>query len=446
MVYRCDFTGETRETRLENKMPAFSSAEHEQIVSKCTACGVCAAKCPVVGRLGLTGGDPKTVQEAVTRCLQTGEPTDIAYQRAFSCMSCFKCVFRVCPEGLNPMKTNEVVKALYRRRSPEVLPPEALDVERPDRPGDARRVLAALQTTEAEFRRIFAKPDKSRAEYVFFPGCNVYAQPHLLLDALDVIDRLGEDVVLLPGLDDCCGDGALFFGDPRAASEYAKRLTDRIAAFAPKAVLFWCPTCLCRFGISYKSHWALPFEVVSFPRFLADRLDLLSLKSPIRKTVTLHEACKAAYTGMDLNGVRDILAGVSGIELIEMPRSGKKAACCGSGAASWFPGIFSDILDERLAEAEKTGAADLIDVCHFCHEVFLHRTSEAPFAVRNYISVVAEAAGLEPRTDEFGHSCRKADAETIMAKLEQTASAALFSRERIMEVLTVRCGFEINEQ
>ena len=47
---------------------------------------------------------------------------------------------------------------------------------------------------------------------------------------------------------------------------------------------------------------------------------------------TLHEPCKVALTGLDLEGPRPLLAQVPGLELVEMPRTGAEAPCCGSGA------------------------------------------------------------------------------------------------------------------
>jgi Fe-S oxidoreductase len=55
------------------------------------------------------------------------------------------------------------------------------------------------------------------------------------------------------------------------------------------------------------------------------------------ETVTVHEACKTALTGLDPVGPRDILEAL-GRRIVEMPRHGARAACCGSGAVEWHPG------------------------------------------------------------------------------------------------------------
>jgi Fe-S oxidoreductase len=72
--------------------------------------------------------------------------------------------------------------------------------------------------------------------------------------------------------------------------------------------------------------------MMSFPQFLGKHMDTLSFQNKISKTVTLHEACKSAFTGLDLTGARDVLQKLPGVDLVEMPRHGKKTVCCGSGA------------------------------------------------------------------------------------------------------------------
>jgi hypothetical protein len=41
--------------------------------------------------------------------------------------------------------------------------------------------------------------DKQHARYVLFPGCNVYFQPELILNALDIMDAVGDDYAFVPG-------------------------------------------------------------------------------------------------------------------------------------------------------------------------------------------------------------------------------------------------------
>jgi Fe-S oxidoreductase len=176
--------------------------------------------------------------------------------------------------------------------------------------------------------------------------------------------------------------------------------------------------------------------MMSFPQFLAQHMDALSWESKIEKTVTLHEACKSAFTGLDLTGARDVLQKLPGINLVEMPRHGKKTVCCGSGAEAFFPNSFKTIRDDRLAEARQTGADILVDVCHHCHNVFCGHESEYGFEVKNYAALVAEALGIA-REDKFKKYKQWGDLDRILGDVEKNSSisALPFSREKIIEVL-----------
>ncbi len=152
--------------------------------------------------------------------------------------------------------------------------------------------------------------------------------------------------------------------------------------------------------------------------------------------MTLHEACKAAFTGLDLTGARQILQKLPGVDLIEMPRHGERTVCCGSGAEAYFPSSFKSVRDDRLAEARQTGADVLVDVCHHCHNVFCDHEYEYGFTVKNYASLVAEALGIS-REDKFKKYKQWGDLKRIMNDVEENAtiSAMTFSREKIIKAL-----------
>jgi hypothetical protein len=174
--------------------------------------------------------------------------------------------------------------------------------------------------------------------------------------------------------------------------------------------------------------------MMSFPQLLAQNMDMLSFKNKIEKTVTLHEACKVAFTGLDPTGAREVLHGLPGVNLIEMPRHGKGTVCCGSGAETFFPKSFETVRDDRLAEASQTGADILVDVCHHCHNVFCDHESPYGFEVRNYASLVAAALGIE-REDKFKKYKQWGDLNRILDDAQEYSEISPFSQEKIIAVL-----------
>ena len=123
-------------------------------------------------------------------------------------MECFKCAAGICPEGLNPLLINEWIKGAAISRG--LAETAYRDAGEPD---SDQRVLASVLVGPTDYRRITTGSGNIGARTLFFPGCNVYFQPDKILDALDILDAIDDDVAFLPGLDHCCGDNGLFFGD-----------------------------------------------------------------------------------------------------------------------------------------------------------------------------------------------------------------------------------------
>ena len=404
-------------------------SEKQRYLDSCTLCGLCADQCPVLPFTNARDASSQDIQEAVHQFMADGQPSDWTYTKAFACMECFKCTADMCPEDLNPMLVNELIKGIYIENGWAKKVYE--DAAAPD---STHRVLASVQVSAADYRRITTISEKKTARYVFFPGCNVYFQPEKLLCALDIMDAITDDYAFLPGLDFCCGDSLYFMGDTDTGGERSAALVDKIASFQPEAVVLWCPTCQCRFDKTIAHAMDLPFKVLSFPQFLAANMDRLPLTDAAAGTVTLHDPCKSAYTGVDLNGTRDVLRQLPGVVLKEMERHGPEAACCGSGAICYFPQSDSAIREERLEEAARTGAERLVAVCHYCNQTFAAEETRFNFTVTNYVNLVAEAMGIG-REDRFKKYTHWGDLERILADVEPFIAESPFARERICEVL-----------
>ena len=173
---------------------------------------------------------------------------------------------------------------------------------------------------------------------------------------------------------------------------------------------------------------------MSFPQFLAIHMDSLSFKKQLRKTVTLHEACKAAFTGLDLTGAREVLQNIPGVKLLEMPRHGKDTVCCGSGAEDYFQNSFEAIRDDRMMEASQTKAAVLANVCHHCHNVLVGKEDKYNYSVKNYVSLAAEALGIE-REDTFKKYKQMKNIDDILEDIDKSIDKSTFTREQIIEAL-----------
>lgn len=407
----------------------YYNEQRKKILADCTSCGLCVQKCPVIKNTKLKDVPAADIQQDVLAFLHEGIKKDTVYPKAFACMECFQCVNNFCPQGLTPLNINEIIKWDYRRNG--MLENSFQD---PRDPEAAQRVLASIQVSRDEYQKILTPTNKEKAKYVFFPGCNVYFQPEKILTALDIINLITADYAFVPGLDYCCGDVSLYSGYVEKGGEAAEKLGAKLASYQPETVIFWCPTCLCRFQETLSLVHELPFNIISFPQFLSQNIDKLPFKKRIEKKVTLHEACKAAYTGADLNGPRDLLRKIPGVDLVEMLRHGKNTACCGSGALDFFPEVLGKIRDERLNEAALTKAEILVDICQSCHSIFISEEAQHNFSIVNYVSLVGEALGIE-REDKYKKYKQWGDIEKILEDAKKFCKASPYSSMQIINAL-----------
>jgi len=407
----------------------YYAKEKQRFLEDCTCCGICAEGCPILPYTDVRDISPEDIQNGVYDFIDSGIPNNLAYTKAFACMECFKCTAGMCPEGLNPMLINELIKGEYIAKG---LANKAYsDARRSD---SVHRVLASIQVSASDYQRITTPSAKSRARYVFFPGCNVYFQPEKILNALDIMDAIGDDYAFLPGLDYCCGDGVLFLGEVHEGTKRAEELIAAIAGFQAEAAVLWCPTCQCRLAKGIAPAMDIPFNIISFPQYLAANMSKLSLTDASAGTVTLHEACKSAYTGVDRDGPREVLQQVPGVTLKEMEHHGRETMCCGSGAICWFPESCARIRKERLQDAAQTGAERLVTVCHYCNQIFVAEEPCYDFSVTNYVNLITEAMGIR-REDRFKKYILWGDMERIVKDAEDHIAESPFERERIIDVV-----------
>lgn len=112
--------------------------------------------------------------------------------------------------------------------------------------------------------------------------------------------------------------------------------------------------------------------------------------------------------------------------MIEMPRHGLNTACCGSSAMDFFENSMEMIRDERLQEAEETGADILIDICQTCHNIFAKEELKHSFEITNYGSLLSEALGIE-REDKYKKYKQWGSLERILTDAQEFITQSQYS-------------------
>jgi iron-sulfur cluster protein len=397
---------------LDNGRSALADSPHCRDALRCIKCGACANVCPVYQTVG--GHVFGHIYISAIGIILTAffHGLDKAAEIVRACIGCRACV-AICPsqidlesiilhlrevvgdeEGIGAGKTLVFKKVMRNRKLFHSLIRAASLLQKPVTRGERTirhlpmffssltewRTLPAI--AEKPLRDIFSsipqKVEKPRYRIAFFGGCaNDFLYPELGRDLVKVMNHLGVEV-FYPQEQNCCGIPALYSGDRETAVELAEQNVAAMLEGNPDYVLTTCPTCSMALQRDFVDHlrdnpvWAEKAERLSSitmdaAKFIADVLDAADafkgMADPVK--VTYHDSCHLKRGAGVWQQPRQLLA-ASGREVVEMAHADR---CCGFGGSYSFtshPNIARNILADKVADIEKTGAACVAMDCPGC--------------------------------------------------------------------------------
>jgi hypothetical protein len=153
-----------------------------------------------------------------------------------------------------------------------------------------------------------------------------------------------------------------------------------------------CPHCFNTLGNEYPDFGGR-YEVMHHTELLAElvRDGRIEPKTGDAQ-ITYHDSCYLARHNDVMADPRQLVEAVG--TPVEMERSGKRTFCCGAGGAHmWMEERGSAINEERVRQADETGAETLAVACPFC-TVMLDdgvRTSGSKLRVADVATLLAES-------------------------------------------------------
>jgi Fe-S oxidoreductase len=261
----------------------------------------------------------------------------------------------------------------------------------------AIRLMAAMQLLPAELDRLLRPPPPRDVPVVFYLGCNAIRTPHVLFNAMYVLDALEIDYEVVGGPAACCGIiHSKWEGKIGAGGKVTDGSLDRFASFRPQKVLNWCPSCLLHVGETLAGFRQTSFDFDHVTTFLVEQEAALRrrLTTPVELRVLLH-----VHEGMaDLGeNVRRLLAGVPGLTIVDTVA--ETGYTCGGSGADRSPALKAAQRAETVARA---GAADidaLVTLYHGCHMQLAAAGRQHGFKVVNFTDLLVRGLGGTPRED-----------------------------------------------
>ncbi|MBW1787282.1 MAG: (Fe-S)-binding protein [Deltaproteobacteria bacterium] len=330
---------------------------------RCFQCGLCDAVCPWnrVRSFSMR----KIVREA------TFGLTEIESEDIWRCTTCGRCP-QQCPRDVRQIDSGIALRRIATEY--QVFPPSV----KPVATAAASLVgegnpLSEQRKSRADWAKgLSVKTFTEEMEVLYFPGCYLCYDPRLKKVAgatAHILKRAGVDFGILGDKESCCGESIRKTGEEdlfrRLARENIKTFIDN----GVKKILVSSPHCYHTFKNEYPE-FMVNFEVVHLSQYLFELINdgRIELKNAYGKKVTYHDPCYLGRHNDIYDEPREVLKGVPGLELNEMPDSRVDSLCCGGGGGRiWMETPkgerFSDL---RLEQALGVGAEVLVTSCPYC--------------------------------------------------------------------------------
>ena len=408
-------------------------------IAQCNRCGFCQAGCPVFRTTGSEHSLGRG-RQAVARALILGhmELTPEVAHALEDCLLCRGCTAHCFPA----IKTDETVLAIRhayikRHGQPrwqsflfrEILAHSkrletagrmALWAKRhgltklAEKSGMLRLVDPRFQKVDQVLPAMGGKgflrgnqaqvpqPREVKHRIGYFASCGMsFEFPEAVAATLRVLARNGCATTIMDNT--CCGRPAHSYGDLDTAKDIARKNIDRMSIEAEglEAIVSDCGSCsthLKDYGAMLKDDpayrdkaAALSQKIRSFSEYLA----AIGIEAPgaLAGTVTYHDPCHLSNRFAKITAQpRKLLKSVPGLTFKELPESDW---CCGAAGSYTFlhHEEASGVLDRKMNNVKKTGAATLVTECPSCmmHLGYGARKNGLELEVRHVSQVLDDA-------------------------------------------------------
>jgi heterodisulfide reductase subunit D len=189
------------------------------------------------------------------------------------------------------------------------------------------------------------------------------------------------EVAFLADEEWCCGILQYLNGNLEQSKELANHNLEAIDQAGAKRVITTCAGCYRALTSTYPhiTGKELPFQVLHISQYLAHLLaeKKLAFMKKVNTTATYHDPCHLGRLSKVYEDPRTVIKHIPGLTFKEMKRIKEQAWCCGAGEETVslaYPKLAATIGNERIRQAEQTGATSIITTCPHCNTA-LNRAS-----------------------------------------------------------------------
>jgi heterodisulfide reductase subunit D len=240
-------------------------------------------------------------------------------------------------------------------------------------------------------------------EVLYFVGCTASFDINVKevgINTVNIFEAIGLRYGILGNEEKCCGSVLLRIGDRdfQRLAEYNIRLFNSLGM---KILVTSCAGCYRTIKFDYPKVGKLNMEVLHTSELLARLIEdqRLKLERDVPLRVTYHDPCHLGRHSNVYEAPRSILRAIPGLDFVEMSRVRELSRCCGAGGGlkAGFPDIQNKMAQERVRDAEKTGADRLVSTCPFCYQGLQIGANalRARVRVTDITELIAQSMGLK---------------------------------------------------
>ena len=330
---------------------------YEFEMNKCYGCDLCDDACPV--RL-FNAGDKLNIIYNSWNNEDDGVPL-------YSCLTCTACT-NACPQLVDYDSYVDIRRSLIVGGPAAEIPHTVLQA-----------VLAAEaeDETDVDFVSVEDYPIDSNIGY--YPGCVDYLDQEMVFSHLNegemnlgettnaaftLFEEMGSDVSYL-GRDflKCCGHDQKWQGLDEVFNKLKSYNQKKIEASGIDTLVSSCAECFRTFARDYELEGV---KVMHTTEFLIENGFDMEMKAENDLTVTYHDPCRLGRQMGIYEEPRQLVAGVEGVELVEMEHHGEDAMCCGVSSMMSCNENARALRVSRMEEIRNTGADMMITACPKC--------------------------------------------------------------------------------
>ena len=328
----------------------------------CLDCGKCTAVCPV------NRFDPQFSPRLIVQKALRNKDGAYSDPGIWSCIGCNMCTVR-CNYNVSYVELIRHLRMRSRENGTELVYSHG---------GITESVMHLMGQKDIRQDRLGWLPGDVQVngpgDTAFFVGCAPYFDTIFqdlnvkltdgTIGAMRLLNRAEVPFAIIDN-ERCCGHDLLLAGDGNGFAGLGRNNMAEFKARGIRKVITSCPECYYTLKVDYPRYvegWDI--EVVH----ISEVPGILDLKgAPSTKIrAAFHDSCKLGRHFKMYDGPRQILTSLAGAELCEMENNKENSLCCGASPWMFCGSVNKQIQDERLRQADATGADCLVTSCPKC--------------------------------------------------------------------------------